>query len=117
MKQAADKMRKKGINVWVMPEGTRSKGRGLLPFKKGAFHLATQTGFPIVPVSISNYSQSLNLSGFKKNHVCIKIHDPIEVKKLEEPDRDYLQDLIDQSQSILAQGIEEMDQLAKELSS
>ncbi|MCR9205963.1 MAG: 1-acyl-sn-glycerol-3-phosphate acyltransferase, partial [Halobacteriovoraceae bacterium] len=63
MKQAADQMNEKGINVWVMPEGTRSRGKGLQSLKKGAFHLAIQTGYPVVPVSLSNYAQILNLNG------------------------------------------------------
>ena len=28
----------------------------MLPFKKGAFHLAVQGGFPIVPVVMENYN-------------------------------------------------------------
>jgi lysophosphatidate acyltransferase len=31
----------------------------LLPFKKGAFHLAVQAGVPIVPVVVANYSDIL----------------------------------------------------------
>jgi 1-acyl-sn-glycerol-3-phosphate acyltransferase len=41
-----------GINMTIYPEGTRSSDGGLLPFKKGPFHLAAETGFPIVPVTI-----------------------------------------------------------------
>ena len=37
-------------SIWVFPEGTRNHGRKLLPFKKGAFHLARNTGVPLVPI-------------------------------------------------------------------
>jgi 1-acyl-sn-glycerol-3-phosphate acyltransferase len=40
------------INLTLFPEGTRSRDGRLLPFKKGPFHLALDTGFPIVPVTI-----------------------------------------------------------------
>ena len=45
-----------GKSVWIMPEGTRSRGRGLLPFKRGAFVAAIRTGVPIVPVCFSPYA-------------------------------------------------------------
>jgi 1-acyl-sn-glycerol-3-phosphate acyltransferase len=40
------------INMTLFPEGTRSRDGRLLPFKKGPFHLAAETGFPIVPITI-----------------------------------------------------------------
>lgn len=40
------------INMTIFPEGTRSPDGRLRPFKKGPFHLAAETGFPIVPVTI-----------------------------------------------------------------
>jgi 1-acyl-sn-glycerol-3-phosphate acyltransferase len=45
-------LQQKGISVLVFPEGTRSKTGELLPFKRGAFHLAAKIGYPIVPVTI-----------------------------------------------------------------
>jgi 1-acyl-sn-glycerol-3-phosphate acyltransferase len=42
-----------GLHIMVFPEGTRSPDGQLLPFKKGAFFLAEQTGAPIIPVVIS----------------------------------------------------------------
>jgi 1-acyl-sn-glycerol-3-phosphate acyltransferase len=41
-----------GVSVWIAPEGTRSATGELGPFKKGGFHLAQDTGTPIVPVAI-----------------------------------------------------------------
>jgi len=41
----------------VFVEGTRAMPGELLPFKKGAFHLALQTDAPIVPVAIKNTDQ------------------------------------------------------------
>lgn len=42
-----------GYSFGVFVEGTRGLPGELLPFKKGAFHLALQTGAPIVPVAIT----------------------------------------------------------------
>lgn len=41
------------LSIWMWPEGTRSQDGRLLPFKKGLYHLAVQTGLPIVPVVVS----------------------------------------------------------------
>ncbi|HEX6127249.1 MAG TPA: lysophospholipid acyltransferase family protein [Pyrinomonadaceae bacterium] len=43
-----------GYSFGVFVEGTRAMPGELLPFKKGAFHLALQTDAPVVPVAIKN---------------------------------------------------------------
>jgi 1-acyl-sn-glycerol-3-phosphate acyltransferase len=43
----------KGIHITTFVEGTRSRDGRLLPFKKGPFYLAMETGAPCVPISIS----------------------------------------------------------------
>ena len=43
-----------GYSFGVFVEGTRALPGELLPFKKGAFHLALQTDAPIIPVAIKN---------------------------------------------------------------
>jgi len=48
---AASYIRKDRASAWFFPEGTRNRsGKGFLPFKRGAFQLAVDTGVPVVPV-------------------------------------------------------------------
>lgn len=58
---AADVILKRRASIWMFPEGTRNKGSlELLPFKKGAFHLAITTQCPIVALvhePLQNYFQ------------------------------------------------------------
>lgn len=42
----------KGIHITIFVEGTRSPDGRLLPFKKGPFFLAMESGAPCIPVSI-----------------------------------------------------------------
>jgi 1-acyl-sn-glycerol-3-phosphate acyltransferase len=51
IRRAGEVMRH-GINMMVYPEGTRSADGRLLPFKKGPFHLALETGIEVVPVTL-----------------------------------------------------------------
>lgn len=41
--------------MWVFPEGTRNNTGSVLPFKKGAFHVAISAQIPILPVVFSSY--------------------------------------------------------------
>jgi 1-acyl-sn-glycerol-3-phosphate acyltransferase len=47
----------------IFPEGTRSRGQGLLPFKSGALKLATQAGAPINPLSITGSYEVFEKTG------------------------------------------------------
>ena len=51
LKQAARTIRN-GTSVLIFPEGTRSPHGRILPFKKGGFVLAVDSGVPIVPIII-----------------------------------------------------------------
>jgi len=50
----AREVMEKGFSFGLFVEGTRAMPGELLPFKKGAFHLAVQMQAPIVPVAITN---------------------------------------------------------------
>lgn len=49
---AAHRVLEKGLHITTFVEGTRSPDGRMLPFKKGPFYLAMQTGVPCIPVSI-----------------------------------------------------------------
>ena len=53
IKAATDRLRS-GISFLVCPEGTRALPGEMLPFKKGAFHMAVEAGVPIVPIALKN---------------------------------------------------------------
>lgn len=72
---AATAMRDKRQSVAIFPEGTRSYSAEpmLLPFKKGAFHLAIQAGVPIIPVVAENYSYVFNVKARRFNSGTIRV--------------------------------------------
>ncbi len=69
-------------SLWVFPEGTRGRGRGLQPFKKGAFHAAVASGAPITMVCASQYyDRTMGWSG-RREPVAIRILPPVETTGL-----------------------------------
>ncbi|GIY36072.1 1-acyl-sn-glycerol-3-phosphate acyltransferase alpha [Caerostris darwini] len=54
-------LKERNVKLWIFPEGTRNDQGTLLPFKKGAFHIATQMKIPIVPVVFSEYTDFYNI--------------------------------------------------------
>lgn len=75
-----DKMREKNLSIWMFPEGTRSRGRGLLPFKTGAFRLAKSENKEIVSVVCSDISK-IKLNKWDNGTVIIECLDPIAPKQ------------------------------------
>jgi len=52
--RAATERIRSGISFGVFAEGTRARPGELLPFKKGAFYMAIETGVSVVPVAMKN---------------------------------------------------------------
>lgn len=69
--QTASKMAAGKLSVWMFPEGTRSRGRGLLPFKTGAFHTALQANVDIVPIVMSS-TTNVSLNRWNNGTVIIE---------------------------------------------
>ncbi|KAL9485191.1 hypothetical protein ACSS6W_003980 [Trichoderma asperelloides] len=94
MDGAANEIKTSRQSVYMFPEGTRSYAKEpmLLPFKKGAFHLAVQSGVPIVPVVVANYSHVLYVKNlvFNSGKIPVKVLAPIPTTNLTTADVDEL---------------------------
>lgn len=80
---AARRVLEKGLHITTFVEGTRSRDGRLLPFKKGPFYLAKETGAPCIPVSIFG-TESLMAKGSLRVHpgtVHIVFHEPLDPRR------------------------------------
>jgi len=82
MLKTTDTLQHKDTSIWVFVEGTRNLGQGLLPFKKGAFHMAIAAGVPIVPICCSNYKRTMRLNRWRSGTVHIRALPPMSTEGL-----------------------------------
>ncbi|RIW28521.1 1-acyl-sn-glycerol-3-phosphate acyltransferase [Bacillus salacetis] len=70
---------KNGHSLVVFPEGTRNKGKGMHPFKTGAFRVALEARVPIVPIQLRGTADIFEnqTTGLKPAYVMIDILPPV----------------------------------------
>lgn len=76
VKAAGETMKKHKLSLWMFPEGTRTlkplDNTGMLPLKKGGFHLALQAEIPIIPIVVENYYWLYRKGHFGTGHIRVK---------------------------------------------
>lgn len=79
--QAIDRL-EPGTGLMFFPEGTRSRGNRLLPFKKGAFRVAIDQQLPVLPVTVVGSREVLepDSARIRPGRVRIIIHQPVAVE-------------------------------------
>jgi 1-acyl-sn-glycerol-3-phosphate acyltransferase len=79
--RAAQLIKEKSYSFLIYPEGVRSWEGKTLPFRRGGFFLALETGVPIVPVSIKGTYELMPRGQWlvRKGPVKITLHEPIPV--------------------------------------
>jgi 1-acyl-sn-glycerol-3-phosphate acyltransferase len=79
--RAVDLIRTRGYSFLIYPEGTRSPEGKLLPFRRGGFFLALDSGAPIVPVTIAGTYELMPRGSrrIRKGKVRVVFHKPIPV--------------------------------------
>src|SRR5581483_4614846 len=88
--RAAQQVLNAGINMTIFIEGTRSHDGRLLPFKKGPFYLAEESGVPIVPVTISGSHELMPKDRWQIIPGIVTVHFHPRIEPCAYPDRDAL---------------------------
>lgn len=107
MLTTTDTLQHKDTSIWMFAEGTRNLGKGLLPFKRGAFQMAIAAGVPIIPVCVSNYARDMRLNRWNAGSVMIRSLPEIPTAGLS---MDDMPQLIESCHAQMKACIEQMDQ-------
>ena len=86
---------RRGVSVWIFPEGTRNKNEqlsDLLPFKEGSLKIAEKSGCPVVPVAIKGTAEVFekHIPFICPSHVVIEFGEPFIVKELDPENRKFV---------------------------
>lgn len=82
LKLTGNIMKKRNISIWIFPEGTRSRGRGVQKFKTGAFRLAISEKKQIVPVVCSDITNGkIKFNRWNNGTVIIETLDPVTLEE------------------------------------
>ena len=98
----------RGYSLLVFPEGTRSTTGELLPFKKGAFRIAIDTGLPLLPVVIEG-TDRISLRGgkvFYPGSARARILPPIETSEM--TNKDDLNPLLREVETLMGETYHEL---------
>lgn len=104
--QVVGTMKSSDVSVWMFPEGTRSRGRGLLPFKTGAFHAAIGADLSIIPIVCSTTQDKLSLNSWDNGHVIVEMLPPVSTDGYDKTD---VRKLAEHCRELMRVKLEELD--------
>lgn len=108
--QVVKSMQQSDVSVWMFPEGTRSRGRGLLPFKTGAFHAAIGAEVPVAPIVCSSTGH-LNINRWNNGHIIVEMLPVVDTQGY---GKDEVRKLATHCREIMKEKLEQLDNEVKE---
>lgn len=112
--QVVDRMKSSDVSVWMFPEGTRSRGRGLLPFKTGAFHAAIGASLPIIPIVCSSTQGKIKFNRWDNGHVIVEMLPPVSTENYT---KETVRELASVVREQMKAKLEELDEEVERLNS
>lgn len=109
--QVVDNLKQSDVSVWMFPEGTRSRGRGLMPFKTGAFHAAIGAELPIIPIVCSTTSD-IKFNRWNNGHVIVEMLPPVSTEGYR---KEQVRELANICRDQMKAKLEELDAEVKQL--
>lgn len=95
-----------GYHIVIFPEGTRTTDGKLQKFKKGGFHMALNTGVPILPITVKGgfRFKPKNRWYIKPSIIDIRVGEPIDINQYS---IERLDKLIEDTHSVFKKSLEE----------
>jgi len=84
------------VSVMIFPEGSRSKNGDLRPFHAGAFKLAIEGQYPILPMAVHGTRDALRKHDWRQGHAVAEVHvlEPVSTDGLTKDDLPELRDRV-----------------------
>lgn len=94
-----------GTGILFFPEGTRSRSGQLLPFRKGAFRVAADRGWPVLPMTVVGTRDILRPGGFRvrPGRARLVIHPPIHLQ--DGPKDEQVRSLMRRSRDVIGSAL------------
>ena len=83
---------KDDVSILIFPEGTRTPGNQMLPFKEGSLKIADKSGCPVIPVAITNTEEIFeqHMPRIKSTNIIIEFGDPVNLNELSKEEKKHL---------------------------
>jgi 1-acyl-sn-glycerol-3-phosphate acyltransferase len=106
----AAEVAREGASFLIAPEGTRSRTGKLLPFKKGAFRMAIQSGVPIQPITVRGVFELMPPGSFaiRSGTIDIIFHEPVATAGLR---IEHRSELVEEVRNRIASALEDDSQV------